>query len=125
MNEEMYKRKYVDTHTELEGVGLLIAGSKSHTIEPGDKNAKDVAKHKKKYEADGFKKRAENLQHMVLDTVDVRSADMLDKKQLPMKDLLKIATGLLPKQVEIKAELHTFSSLWDTVDVTDEVEEIE
>ena len=121
MDLEQYDRKYTDTHTELEGVELLIAGSKGHTIEPGDKNAKDVSKHKRQYEADGFKKRAENLQHMVLDTVEVRSKDMLDKKQLPMKDLLKIATGLIPKKVEVKAEVHTFSSLWDTVDVEGEV----
>lgn len=120
INLEQYKRKYIDSHTEIKAISML----KNNIKDPSDLNASQVKKYKKKYEVDGFHKRAENLEGMVYDTIEVRAVDMLDRKQLPMKDLLKIGVSMKPKNINLNANVtNTFADLWTTIDIEGEVEE--
>jgi len=122
MDREEFKRKYLDTHTEIQALSKL--GNPNNIKHPSDLNAANVKNLKKPYEVRGFKIRAANLKHFMHDAIEVRADDILDKKQMPMKDLLKIAVSTMPKEVKIEATVNTFSSLWDTVDIDSEDGEI-
>ena len=121
MSKEEWKRRYVDTHKGLSAVGHMLEDSKkrkNNIVDPSDLNAKNVKHLKKPIERKCFEDRAKDAQHFVMDTLAVRAEDMLDKTQLPAKDLLKIATGLIPKTLNVQAETKvSFLSLYDTVDI--------
>ena len=117
MTREQFKRKYVDTYTELTAMSSL-PHKKNNITDPSDKNAKKYKLLKKPYEAQGFITRANKLNEYIYDGVEVRSEDILDKKQIPMKDLLKIAVSIAPKNININANVtNTFADLWNTIDV--------
>lgn len=123
MSKEEFKRKYEDTHKGLHAVDVLINGKKQVIKYPEDKNAKNVKRLKTNIERKAFEERAKDLQNFVFDTVAVRASDVLDSKQLPMKDLLKSAISMIPKQLNVEQNInHTFASLWDDVDITEDGE---
>jgi hypothetical protein len=123
MSREEFERTYTDTHEELAGVGILLEGQKAlRRIEPGDKNAADVKKLKKPIEAKCLEKQREKLTNFILDTVAVRAKDVFDKKQLPMKDLLKVAVSAMPKQIDIEANVtNSVVDIWNTIEADYEV----
>jgi hypothetical protein len=123
MSREQFKKKYIDTHTAIQGHSLLTGGYKNLIDKhPGDKNVKHYVKLKKPIELKCAVKRAENLQNFLLDIIEVRAEDALDKKQLPFKDALKIAVSAMPKKLDINANVtNTFAELWNTMDVEGEV----
>jgi hypothetical protein len=117
MTREQFKRKYVDTHTELTAMSSL-PHKRNNITDPSDKNANKCNLLKKPYEAQGFVIRANKLNDYIYDGVEVRAEDILDKKQIPMKDLLKIAVSIAPKNININANVtNTFADLWNTIDV--------
>ena len=123
-NEEQYDRKYEDTHTELMVSDLVQNQRNSNIVEPSSRNAKDVAKHKKKFERDGFEKRAEDVKHCLVDAIEIRKKELLSPKTMPMKDLLNTTVKTFPKEVKVEANItNSFVELWDTIDV--EAEEVE
>jgi len=117
MTREQFKRKYVDTHTEIKAMSLLEKKG-NNVIEPSDKNAKRYGLLKRPIEKKCAAIRAENLNDYIYDGVEVRSPEILDKNQLPFRDLLKIAVSIAPKNININANVtNTFADLWETVDI--------
>jgi hypothetical protein len=123
MNREQFKRKYIDSHTEIQAMSKLgkkkgWCAKNNDIIEPSDKNAANVKHLKKPIERKCAIVRAENVTHFVYDAIEVRAEDVLDKEQVPMKDLLKIAVSAAPKHVKIDANINnTFADLWNTTDI--------
>lgn len=126
MDREQFKRKYEDTHVELAVNGPLSSNGSLIRNSPGDRNARAVKKYKKGIELECMNKKKEALQNFMLDTVAVRAEDMLDRKQLPMKDLLKVAVSALPHKVEVEANVtNSFLDLYNTIETESTKVEIE
>ena len=121
MEKEQFMRKYEDTHKGLSVSEKLSKARKTSTKFPSDLNAKNVTRAKRGMERQAIEKRKDDYQHYILDAVAVRAKEILNKKDMPMKDLLKTATSVLPKEVKVESNVtHSFVDLWDTVDITDE-----
>lgn len=123
MNRDQWNRKYTLTHKGLHATQQLIDGRQGSLIKhsPGDKNVtsyKDLPG-KNLIETREMKKRANNFRHFVLDSVSVRNDEILDKKAVPMKDLLNLAAKILPQQKEDVGEEKsvTFADMVKTVTI--------
>jgi len=100
-----FKRKYSkDNHLGLYcknnladiGQGSLIRSS------PGDRNitVDKPIPGKNLIEKKAMDKRAEDFKHYLLDAVAVRKKEILDKKEVPMVQLLQIVSRNLPQEVK-------------------------
>ena len=78
--------------------------------EPGDRNIVRGKKIPGKHliEQVAMDKRAADYKHYLLDAVTVRKQEILNKKDVPMVQLLQIVSRNLPQQVESKNE-HVFT----------------
>lgn len=113
MTKEQFKRKYEDTHTEIKCMSDLEAGRANSSLikkSPGDKNIKTRGKipGKKLIERRAIEQRSDDFKHYILDAVSVRKQEILDKKDVPMVQLLQIVSRNLPQKIESKNE-HTFT----------------
>jgi len=116
MNKEEFNRKYMDTHTELSALDRLEQGRKGSVVKhsPGDKNIYSRGKipGKNVIENKCFEKRAEDTKHYLLDALEVRSLDILDKEQMPIDKLVNSVIKTLPQKQEVKLEGEfTFASM--------------
>lgn len=101
MTKEQFRRKYVDTHTELHALDYLRNGSVIKSS-PGDRNisAMKPIPGKREIEKLSMEKHKENLVGFVMDANSVRAKEILDPEKLPYKDLLYAAIKLMPTKVE-------------------------
>ena len=117
MTEEQWTRKYEDTHAGLSIAEKLGSCGSLIKSDPSDKNARHVKRYKSGIESAEAAKRKDAFQQFMLDTVSVRADDMMDKKQLPMKDLLKVVVSSLPKQIEVEANVtNSVVDIWNTIE---------
>jgi len=107
MDREEFKRKYIDSMTELKAQSLL-GGATSEPFRqkstiakhPEDKGAKQVSKHKKKFERDGAEKQRGKLMGYLGDALSVRQKEILNKNDYSIKDLISHLIKLMPQQVD-------------------------
>lgn len=107
MTRAEFKRKYsIDNHLGLHcktefsklGQGSLIRR------EPGDRGVSPRESNplngKKEIEKAALEKRSDDFKHYLLDAVSVRKKEILDKKEVPMVQLLQIVSRNLPQEVK-------------------------
>lgn len=101
---EQFKRKHFDTHHEIKAISALEKGGfKNSSLiknSPGDKNAAQVKKHKRLLEAKGFEKQKEALVDYLVDGFTLRRKEILDKDDLPIKDLLAAIARFMPQKID-------------------------
>ena len=105
MSREEFARKYFGTHTELSALTRLEEGQKHRSLigsHPEDKNIPYRGKipGKNLIEKKCFKDREDNFKNYLLDAVAVRNKEILNKEEMPFKDLLNFATKVLSNKVE-------------------------
>ena len=112
MSREEFKRKHFDTHTELKAESVLGGATsgqfrQKNTIskEPGDKNAKHVAKLKKPIERECMEKQRSDLRQYLGDALSVRQKEILNKNDYSIKDLINAIIKTLPQQIDQKSEV--------------------
>ena len=92
MSKEQFKKKWIGTHTELAITDTLEKGRHSGLKFPSDKNITTGGKipGKNVIEAKCKEKRNEQIQDYMMDAVKVRSKEILDKKDMPFKELMRL-----------------------------------
>lgn len=95
MTKEEFRRKYEDTHTEL------IAGSLINE-HMSKKKLLNISKAKREIEVSASEKRMEKLSEFLTDAVSVRKIEVLNKEDLPMKDLLAMTIKSHPQRAKIE-----------------------
>ena len=103
MTPEQFIRKYQDTHTELEALEHFQKNKSLVKYEPGDKNIekKKAIPGKHLIESIETEKRAEGLQHVLLDACSARIKDLMD---IPMEKLVGLTIKTLPQKIDGKME---------------------
>ena len=104
MSREQFKRKYVDTHTELKGNTAMFGGN-SVKMSPGDKNASRVKQLKKPIERSCMEKQRSDLRGYLGDALSVRQKEILNKNDYSIKDLINAIIKTLPQQIDQKSEV--------------------
>jgi hypothetical protein len=114
MNKAQFKQKWEDTHTELSALDRLEKGRKGSSLKT-DVTDKQMAKWnsaKKLIEAKGMRDREEAVQHLLIDALAVRNVELLDKKDLPMYQLLGSISKMKTQKVEGNVQhTHTFADM--------------
>lgn len=101
MTREQFKRKYLDTHTELSLQDRLS----STNLCPGNiskKQLKVFDKSKKEIEKKCAEDRAEDVSRMLYDAVSVRNIEVLSKEDMPIDKLLALTIKAHPQQAQVK-----------------------
>ena len=91
MSKEQFKRKYIDTHTELQCIDHM-----------SKRDMKNISKYKKKVEKDSAEERIDKLSQMLTEAVGCRSDELIDSEALPMKDLLLATLRAHPQRAKIE-----------------------
>jgi hypothetical protein len=106
-----FKKKYSnDTHLGIHCASEL-AGSNGSLIKssPGDRNVTPFRiPGKELIEDKCSEERADGFKNYLLDAVEIRKNEILDKKDVPMVALLQIVSRNIPQKTESKNE-HTFT----------------
>ena len=102
MTPEEFKKKYDDTHEELQISGLIANGLKGGNLvksSPGDKNITKFGKipGKALIEAKSMKDRKEGLAHCLLDACAARYPELMDVR---VDKLFELALKALPQQLD-------------------------
>jgi len=113
LSKEQFKRKWVDTHTELSALDLLEQGRKGSLLvkHNEDKSIKMRGKipGKNIIEKKSIENQEKNLKEFILDASMVRSSEILD---MDYAKLLSIAVKLVPTQVENRGTVNfTFGDM--------------
>jgi hypothetical protein len=116
---EEFERRYVDTHTEIKGLSALNGMEKgrfnnSSLIKnsPGDKNIYQRGKipGKNLIEKDCMHERQEKVTGYLIDALDIRKREILNKEDYQIKDLINAIVRLMPQKVESDVNTtHTFA----------------
>lgn len=103
MNPDQFIRKYEDTHTELQVLEAMQKNKSLIKVHPEDKNIqlKKEIPGKHLIEAIETEKRAEGLQHVLLDACAARLPDLME---MPMEKLLSATIKMIPQKIDAKVD---------------------
>ena len=98
MTPEEFKRRYEDTHTELQLLELMNSNKSLIKTHPEDKNITRDHKipGKKLIESLAMEERAEGISHVLLDACGARIGDLME---MPVDKLYSLAIKTLPQKV--------------------------
>ncbi len=105
-----FKKKYApDTHLGIHCMGELSNNGSLIKSSPGDRNITPLRIPGKELIEQAAKEvRDSNYQHYLHDACEIRKLEILDKKEVPMVELLKIISRNIPQKLESKNE-HSFT----------------
>lgn len=108
MSKEQFKKKWLDTHTELTMLDKLEASRQSLVKNsPGDKNIKTRGKiaGKNLIEKKCKEDRDNQLKEMLLDAVSVNAEKLVEAKNFDeAHKLTKLAISMIPQKIQSKNE---------------------
>ena len=128
MSKEQFMRKYIDTHKGIHCFSDLKNRSfKNSSLikdSPGDKNIGERGKipGKNIIESKCMEDRAEDKQHYIMDAVEVRGAEILDKEAMPFDKLLNSMIKIMPQKIEQKTVNFTFADMIKQATMDEEAE---
>lgn len=83
-------------------------------------NTKSYDVQKQKIEGKCTAERKEAMGNFLMDCVEVRKLEILDKEEMPIPKLIELAIKSMPKQLEVKADVNIgLMSLYDDIDAED------
>ena len=114
-----FQRKYVDTHTEIKAksaIETIHKGRNSSLKSHEDKNAKRVGHYKKPIERYCSAENQRKVSGYLVDALDVRHKEILNKHDYPIKDLVNALIKMNPVQIEGNVEHNmTFADMVKSV----------
>jgi hypothetical protein len=98
------------------GGSLIQNEPSSHGVD-----VKSYYQQKRLIEGECLAERKEKMGNLLMDCVDIRKSEILDKEDMPMPKLIELAIKSMPKQVEVKADVNIgLMSLYDDIDMEDD-----